>query len=193
MTFASIILIPLIALIVTICCSPSTDLHQSVKDSIKNYTQSTPTQYVQYVNKVKQRYKIHLSDVAQSFWLPANIDTFIQLSLTSRDKPHTARVDRYSADERIVSERSMTFDHLLSEIDTSPGSRILVVGQPGIGKTTLLQRIIRSWAHDQALSSCWILLHIVLHDLVLLQHTPNLTTFLTFMHFKSLATSMHVQ
>ena len=75
----------------------------------------------------------------------------------------------------------MSFDDLLAEIDDSPGSRILVVGQPGIGKTTLLQRITYSWAHDRALSSCWILLHIVLRSLVFLRHAPNLTTFLSFM------------
>ena len=176
--FPLIILIALIAFSATIWYS---QLYQPVTDSVKNYTQYRPTQYVQYVDKVKQRYKTHLRDVAQSFWLPTNMHTFIQLSLTSRDKPHIRIVHRYSANPRIVSDRSMTFDHLLSEIDASPGSRILVVGQPGIGKTTLLQMITRSWAHDKALSSCWILLHIVLRDLVLLQHSPNLTTFLSFM------------
>ena len=168
-TFALIILIALIALYFY---SPSMDLQQPAK---------RPTWYTQYPNKVKQRYKKHLPDVAQSFWLPANMHTFIQLSLTSRDELHAPKVDQYSANQRIVSERSMTFDHLLSEIDASPGSRIIVVGQPGIGKTTLLQMITRYWAHDKALSSCWILLHIVLRDLVLLQHAPNLTTFLSFM------------
>ena len=177
MIFPLIILIALIAFSATIWYS---QLYQPMKDSIKNYTQSTPTQYIQYVDNVKQQYKKHLHDVAQSFWLPANMHTFIQLSLTSRDKPRVPRVDQYSANQRIVSERSMTFDHLLSEIDASPGSRIVVIGQPGIGKTTLLQMITRSWAHDKALSSCWILLHIVLRDLVLLQHAPNLTTFLSF-------------
>ena len=196
-----IIVIALTALTVTVCYRQSMDLHQPVKDSMKNYTQYRPTQYGptqyrptqyrptqygptqyrQYVDNVKQRFKTHLPDVAQSFWLPANMHTFIQLSLTSRDKPHAPRVDQDSANPRIISERSMTFDHLLSEIDASPGSRILVVGQPGIGKTTLLQRITRSWAQDKALSSCWILLHIVLRDLMLLQHAPNLTTFLSFM------------
>ena len=140
-----------------------------------------PEHYAQYVDNVKQRYKIHLRDVAQSFWLPADMDTFIQLSLTSQNKSRVPRVDQYSANKRIVSEQSMSFNDLLSEIDASPGSRIIVVGQPGIGKTTLLQRITRYWAHDRALSSCWILLHIVLRDLVLLQHAPNLTTFLSFM------------
>ena len=139
------------------------------------------TPYAQYVYNVKQRYKTHLPEVAQSFWLRVDILTYIQLSLTSRHKPRAARVDKDSANERIVSDRSMTFDDLLSEIDASPGSRILVVGQPGIGKTTLLQMITHYWAHDKALSSCWILLHIVLRDLVLLQHAPNLTTFLSFM------------
>ena len=162
-------LLVLIALIAAICFA-----YQSVKYSFsKNFTL--------YADKVKQRYKIHLRDVAQSFWLPADMHTFIQLSLTSRDKPHAPKVDQDSSDERIVSERSMSFDDLLSEIDASPGSRIIVVGQPGIGKTTLLQRITRYWAHDRALSSCSILLHIVLRDLVLLQHAPNLTTFLSFM------------
>ena len=138
------------------------------------------TPYAQYVDNVKQRYKTHLPEVAQSFWLRVDIPTYIQLSLTSRHKPRAARVDKDSANERIVSERSMSFDDLLSEIDASPGSRILVVGQPGIGKTTLLQMITRSWAHDRALSGCWVLLHIVLRDLVLLEHAPNLTTFLSF-------------
>ena len=41
--------------------------------------------------------------------------------------------------------------------------------------------ITHSWAHDKALSSCWILLHIVLRDLVLLQQSPDLRTFLSFM------------
>ena len=177
-TFALIILIALIALYFY---SPSMDLQQPAKDSMKNYTQYRPTWYTQYPNKVKQRYKKHLHDVAQSFWLPANMHTFIQLSLTSRDELHAPKVDQYSANQRIVSERSMTFDDLLSEVDASPGIRIIVVGQPGIGKTTLLQMITRYWAHDRALSSCWILLHIVLRDLVLLQHAPNLTTFLSFM------------
>jgi len=163
--FVSIILIALIALIVTICYSQS----------------MAPTQCIHFVDKVKQRYKKHLPDVAQSFWLPANMDTFIPLSLTSQDKPRGPEVHQDSANPRIVSERSLSFDNLLSEIDASPGSRILVVGQPGIGKTTLLQRITRYWAHDRALSSCWVLLHIVLRDLVLLQNAPNLTTFLSFM------------
>ena len=176
-----VILITLIVLIVTICYSQSVVLNQPVKDSRKNYAQCKTTMVAQYVDKVKQRYKKHLPDVAQSLWLPANMHRFIQLSLTSRDMPHTPRVDEESANKRIISERSKSFDDLLSEIDTSPGSRILVVGQPGIGKTTLLQRITHDWAHDRALSSCWILLHIVLRDLVLLQHAPNLTTFLSFM------------
>ena len=169
--FASLIFMVLIAAIIY---NQSIFLHQPVKDSV-------PEHYAQYVDNVKQRYKTHLRDVAQSFWLPANMHTFIQLSLTSRDEPCAARVDQYSANQRIVSERSMSFNDLLSEIDASPGSRIVVRGQPGIGKTTLLQRITRSWAHDEALSSCWIVLHIVLRDLVLLQHAPNLTTFLSFM------------
>ena len=139
------------------------------------------TLYAKYVDNVKQRYKTHLPEKAQSFWLRVDIPTYIQLSLTSRHKPRAARVDQYSANERIVSERSMSFGDLFSEIDASPGSRILVVGQPGIGKTTLLQMITRSWAHDKVFSSCWVLLHIVLRDLVLLQHAPNLTTFLSFM------------
>ena len=159
----------LIAALLTVCYNQS---HQPMKYPM-------PENYAQYVNNVKERYKTHLCDVAQSFWLPADMQTFIQLSLTNRDELDNRSVDEYSANERIVSERSMTFDHLLSEIDASPGSRILVVGQPGIGKTTLLQRITRYWAHDKALSSCWILLHIVLRDLVQLQHAPNLTTFLS--------------
>ena len=167
---ALIVLIVLIAGLLTIGYNQS---HQPVKYLPKNCTL--------YADKVKQRYNKHLPDVAQSFWLPANMATFIRLSLTRRDKPRVPKVDQYSANERMVSEPSMTFDDLLSEIDASPGSRIIVHGQPGIGKTTLLQRITRSWAHDRALSSCWILLHIVLRDLVLLQHAPNLTTFLSFM------------
>ena len=151
-------------------------LHQPVE-----YKYPVPKNFRQYIYNVKQRYKTHLHDVAQSFWLPADMHIFIQLSLTSRNKPRAPIVDQYSANKRIVSERSMSFDDLLTEIDASPGSRILVVGQPGIGKTTLLQMITRYWAHDRALSSCWILLHIVLRDLVLLQHAPNLTTFLSFM------------
>ena len=165
-------LVILIVTLLTICYIFS---HQPVKDSM-------PEHYAQYVHNVKQWYKTHLRDVAQSVWLPADMDTCIQLSLTtSQNKPRAPKVDQYSANLRIVSERSMSFDDLLSEIDDSPGSRILVSGQPGIGKTTLLQRITRSWAHDKRLSSCWILLRIVLRDLVLLQHAPNLTTFLSLM------------
>ena len=161
--------IALISVIAAICYT-----HQPVKYSL-------PKNCTLYVDKVKQRYKKHLPDVAQSFWLPADMHTFIRLSLTRQDKPRVPKVDQYSANPRIVSERSMSFDDLLSEIDDSPGSRIIVRGQPGIGKTTLLQMITRSWAHDRALSSCWIVLHIVLRDLVLLEHAPNLTTFLSFM------------
>ena len=176
---ALIVLIVLIAGLLTIGYNQS---HQPANYSLpKNYTQYRPAQYTQYVDRVQQRYKKHLRDVVQSFWLPANMHTFIQLSLTTQDKPHTPIVDEDSANQRIVSERSMSFDDLLAEIDDSPGSRILVVGQPGIGKTTLLRRIIHSWAHDRALSSCWIVLHIVLRNLVFLQHAPNLTTFLSFM------------
>ena len=86
--------------------------HQPVKNSIEKYT----LKYAQYVDNVKLRYKTHLRDVAQSFWLPTKMHTFIQLSLTSRDKPHAPIVDEDSPNTRIVSERSMTFDHLLSEL-----------------------------------------------------------------------------
>ena len=169
--FALIVFITLIAAVLTICYN----------QSLQPAKYSLPENYTQYIDKVKQRYKTHLPDVAQSFWLPANMHTFIQLSLTSRDQPSAPRVDEDSANPRIVSEQSKSFDRLLSEIDASPGSRIIVRGQPGIGKTTLLQMITRSWAKDEALSSCWILLHIVLRDLVFLQPAPNLTTFLSFM------------
>ena len=164
-----------IAVLLTICYNQSIFLHHPVKDSV-------PENCAQYVHNVKQRYKkLYLRDVAPSFWLPANMATFIQLSLTNRDELSTRSVDEDSANARIASGRSMSSDDLLIEIDASPGSRILVVGQPGIGKTTLLQMITRSWAHDKALSSCWILLHIVLRNLVFLKHAPNLTTFLSFM------------
>ena len=74
-------------------------LHQPVK-----YKYSVPESYAHYVDNVKQRYRKHLPDVAQSFWLPANMDTFIQLSLTSREKLQNRSVDQYSANKRIVSE-----------------------------------------------------------------------------------------
>ena len=63
-----------------------------------------PENYAQYVNNVKERYKTHLRDVAQSFWLPADMHTFIQLSLTNRDELGNRSVDEYSANERIVSD-----------------------------------------------------------------------------------------
>jgi len=170
-SFALIALMVLVALIVSILIIS----HQPEKEKY------SMTNYKHYVDKVKDRYKKHLPGVAQSFWLPTRMDTFIQLSLTSRDEPSVRRVDQDSANPRIVSERSKSFDNLLSEIDASPGSRIVVVGQPGIGKTSLLQMITRYWANGKALSSCWILLHIVLRDLVLLQQSPDLRTFVSFM------------
>ena len=101
-SFSRILVICLVALIVlaaTICYSQSLFLHQPAKDFGKNFiTQYRPTQnYTQYVDKVKNRYKKHLPDVAQSFWLPTNMHTFIQLSLTSQDKPRVPKVDQYSA------------------------------------------------------------------------------------------------
>ena len=106
---SNLVIFALIILIALYFCSPSMDLHQAVKDSIKHNTQYgptqySPTQYKHYINKVKQWYKAHLPDVAQSFWLPTNMHTFIQLSLTNRDKPRAARVDQYSANQRIESE-----------------------------------------------------------------------------------------
>ena len=74
-----------------------------------------------YVDKVKDRYKKHLPAVAQSFNLVAS-------KTTSQNEPHAPKVDEDSANERIVSEQSISFDDLLSEIDASPGSRT-VVGQ----------------------------------------------------------------
>ena len=136
-----------------------------------------------YIDRIKLRYK-KLSEVPQSFWLPTDMRKYIQLSLTSRDKPSAVikRDDRDSANARIVTDRSKSFNDFISDIDASPGSRFLLIGQPGIGKTTLMQMITRYWAYDKALSSCWLLLHIVLRDLVLLQHAPDLKTFLQTKH-----------
>ena len=68
--------------------------HQPVKYSVpSHYTMK----YAQYVDNVKQRYKKHLRDVAQSFWLPADMHTFIQLSLRNQDKFGNRSVDQYSA------------------------------------------------------------------------------------------------
>ena len=143
--------------------------NQSVSLPVKNYTQGE--NFLLYVYNIKQRYILHLPN--------ATTYTFIPISLSNWDEPTAPIGNADSANEQNVSKLSTSFDDL-SKIDASPGSRILLVGQPGI-TTTLLQRITRYWSSNKALFSCLILLYIDLRDLVLLQHDPNLTTFLSFM------------
>jgi len=62
------------------------------------------------------------------------------------------------------NDRETNLDKLLKNLETKSGKRTLLIGRPGVGKTTLLRYISKLWAtaESQVLKRCQVLLKIPL-------------------------------
>ena len=62
------------------------------------------------------------------------------------------------------NDKETNLDKLLKNLETKSGKRTLLIGRPGVGKTTLLRYISKLWAtaESQVLNSCQVLLKIPL-------------------------------
>ena len=86
---------------------------------------------------------------------------FIDLTLTEGDIPPVREPLEY----RMQGKYNLTLDEVINSV--KEGSKILVEGRPGVGKTTLLRHIAKQWAEGEYLQNFPLVV------LVLLGHTPS--------------------
>ena len=112
-----------------------------------------------YKNVLRGTYeKQHVTD--PDHWLHV-VMPFIDLTLTEGDIMPV----RESLEYHMQGKYNLTLDEVVNSV--KEGSRILIEGQPGVGKTTLLRHIAKQWAEGEYLQN------IPLVVLVPLGHTPS--------------------
>ena len=91
------------------------------------------------------------SEVPEDTWPPVSTNTFISLALIKQDSIHHAgdygRVTiRGDADDIYSDKESLVYEKAFSGLES--GTRLLIEGRPGSGKTTLVHKISQDWAKD---------------------------------------------
>ena len=104
-----------------------------------------------YKTQLSARYKsqpeVHVEDYA---WPDVRQDTYINLAVIGgkgrmSDKCYQQTI-RGDADD-VLSGSKATIEYRQAFQDVNHGNRVLVVGRPGSGKTTLVHRVSQDWAH----------------------------------------------
>ena len=94
-------------------------------------------------------------------WPPVPKFTFINLALikdTTEQHPQKHKfyleTIRGSADDIIKTKEAVDYDTLFGAIqNVKPGTRILLEGRPGCGKTTLVKKLSRDWSEGKILGT----------------------------------------
>ena len=107
-----------------------------------------------------------------SDWPPVPKFTFINLALIKEDTTEHCRQDFYlksirgSADDIIESKIAIDYDTLFGATENvKPGTRVLLEGRPGCGKTTLVKKLSRDWGEGKILDKVKYLFFISLRRL----------------------------
>ena len=102
---------------------------------------------IQLTDRYKSQPQVHVEEHA---WPDVQQDTYINLAviggkgrMSDKCYRHTIRGD---ADD-VLSGSKANIEYRQAFQDTNHGDRVLVVGRPGSGKTTLVHRVSQDWAH----------------------------------------------
>ena len=111
---------------------------------------ATP-QYEDITSALKKYYVGNFDDTPIDHWPPVLNKMYINLALITM---HYEKVHKYklyqtirgSIDDILESKETMSYEKLLQFIKT-PGTRVLLEGRPGCGKTTLLKKLCKDWGN----------------------------------------------
>ena len=98
---------------------------------------------LKYAKLLKDRYLMH-SVTDPEHWLP-NSTPFIDLTLT--EGHNRKQFLRRSIEHEIQGRHNVSLAVIVNNI--ADGSKVLMTGRPGVGKTTLLRYIAQQWAVGQ--------------------------------------------
>ena len=90
-------------------------------------------------------------EVPEDTWPPVNIDTYINLALIKQQGINNAGeyarcTIRGDADDVFKDKESIEYESIFDGLGS--GTRLLIEGRPGSGKTTLVHKISQDWAND---------------------------------------------
>ena len=134
--------------------------------------------------KIKGRYHtkgLIKSSAEHDPWPPFLVKSFITLALVHQKAQLRTKEDTYTAAKlhikgginKILGSKSSIRLHNMHQIFCSDSldaqmscdnMRILIEGHPGIGKTTLAKEICLQWANDKLLTSCKLVILLMLRD-----------------------------
>ncbi len=99
-------------------------------------------------------------------WPPVRQSKVINLAIINNENFLTNKLSRQTVqgtlDDIYEGKEGISFEDLFSEFE--PGTRVLIEGRPGCGKTTLMSKVSRSWAKGQILQKITLLLLIPLRQ-----------------------------
>ena len=140
------------------------DEDQSIQNGAPGVAISTTTQspILEYKKILKDAYrKQPVTDPSQ--WLQV-VMPFINLTLTEGIKPEERTVRR-SIEGQLHGRYKLSLDEVVNSVKN--GSKILMEGRPGVGKTTILRHIAKQWAEGKLLQRFQLVI------LIRLGHIPS--------------------
>ena len=111
------------------------------------------TTYQSYCSNILDVYRGAPFEESNS-WPPMGKVKFINLAILKSEKltvsdDYTLMTIQRSADDIVSKKKRINYVELFDGLES--GSKVLVEGRPGCGKTTLLNRISLDWATDKIL------------------------------------------
>ena len=99
----------------------------------------------EYRNKVTS-FHLEQPEIPEDTWPPVNVDSYINLALIKQARItapsyHTIRGD---ADDILSDKEAIMYKVVFDHLDS--GTRLLLEGRPGSGKTTLVHKASKDWA-----------------------------------------------
>ena len=141
------------------------DKDQSIENLAPGVAISTtmqPSPILEFAKVLNDTYqKQPVTDPSQWLQVPGVVMPFIDLTLTDENKTAMQR--------SIEKQYRCTYELSLDEVVNSvkKGSKILIKGEPGIGKTTILRHIAKQWAEGKLLQRFQLVI------LIQLGHIPS--------------------
>ncbi len=92
-------------------------------------------------------------EITESLWPPACNNTYINFALIKTGKIHNTKGDM---DDILSNKESVEFEDVFCNLES--GTRMLIEGRPGSGKTTLVHKVSRDWANNKLKQVIFILI-----------------------------------
>ena len=168
----------------TYSCTIEVMLERSDKVLVSNdITLSVETPLDEHRKKLCSLYT-DLPEVPKDTWPPKSNNTYINLALINEQQGIEEKVHytiQGNADNIFMKKESVPYEKAFDNINS--GSRVLIVGRPGSGKSTLVHKISQDWAKDKLKFGCVRLLFLI--HLRRFRSDPNIDLSKLMYHYES--------